>query len=121
MFINKTALIATNDVELKSKLLMLLEQKRWQTMSSSRGSEAILTVLEKDIQLIILDIELEGMSGVEIIPILKKSRPKIPIIVVSGDESVKTGSEVLQHGIFYYLFKPLNLTEVNDLLAFVPY
>lgn len=117
---DKTILVATSDLDVKNNLRSIVEEKGCFTMVLNRGSEVVLAVLEENIDLIILDLDLEGMSGLEVIPIIKKSRPKIPIIVISGDNSIETGSRVLQYGIFYYLHKPINVKEIKEVLEFVP-
>ena len=100
--------------------MTIVEEKGYFTTVLNQGSEVVLAVLDQDIDLIILDLDLEGMSGLEIIPIIKKTRPKIPIIVISGDNSIKTGGRILQYGIFYYLHKPINIKEISEVLEYVP-
>jgi len=112
-------LVATNDAGVRESLLSILNHKNYFVTVLNRGSEVLLTVLENDIDLAIIDLELQGMSGREIIPIIRRTRPKVPIIAVSGDNSFETGKEIAQQGVWYYLPKPLNLTELDQLLSLV--
>jgi len=49
-------------------------------------------------------------------------RPRLPVIVLSGDHSVEAGRQILQHGVFYYFLKPLDLEELDQIvrLALAP-
>ncbi|MFQ6092858.1 MAG: response regulator [bacterium] len=109
----KTILVATNDSETERELTnVLTEGYIVRTVESS--SEALLTLLEKDIDLIVIDLSIDGMTGLETIPIIRRTRPKIPLIVLSDDDSVETGSKVAQEGVFYYALKPLNAAELEQ-------
>ena len=117
---DKTILFATNDRNLRSHLIPIMEEKGFLTTVLNQGRDVVLTVLDREIDLLILDLDLDGMSGLEIIPIIRKTRPRIPIIVISGDNSLETGGKILHYGIFYYLLKPINVDEISEVLDYVP-
>jgi DNA-binding response OmpR family regulator len=78
------------------------------------GGDALLSVVEKQVGLAVVDLALEEPCGKKVLEILRKMRPRLPLIVLSGDSSVETGREILQHGPFYYLIKPVNLEELGQ-------
>jgi DNA-binding NtrC family response regulator len=73
--------------------------------SSAEAALSRLTTLQP--AAILLDLELEGMSGHEALRIISRSHPKIAVIVVSAQESPRTIASVTQRGAFDYLIKPV--------------
>ena len=88
----------------------------YRTIAVERGSDALLSIAESNISLVILDISIQDPSGPKTVEILRKMRPRLPVIVLSGDPSVETGREILQHGVFYYFLKPLDLEELDQIV-----
>jgi len=81
-----------------------------------RGSDALLSIAESNISLVILDISIQDPSCPKTVEILRKMRPRLPVVVLSGDPSVETGREILQHGVFYYFLKPLDFEELDQIV-----
>ena len=78
--------------------------------------DVVLSMLEGDVDLAILDLDMKGELGLKTIDIIKKSRAGIPLVVISGDPSITTGRRVMEKGVFYYLLKPLNKREVKEVI-----
>ena len=113
---NRIILIATPEVSTRQEVLDRLSAQGYQVISVERGSDVLLAVAGDSIGLAILDLSIEEPSGVKTVEILRKMRPRLPLIVLSGDHSVEAGRQILQHGPFYYLLKPLNLEELDQLV-----
>jgi len=84
---------------------------------TAQSGEALLWILEKEVDLAILDLQMEGIEGLTTLQIFKRSRPRIPVIVVSDSSSVEIGSRVMQQGVFYYLLKPINDRELSEVIG----
>ena len=84
---------------------------------TAKSGEALLWILEKSWDLVILDLQMEGLEGLTTLQILKRSRPNIPVVVVSANGSVETGTQVMQQGVFYYLIKPLDEHELSEVIG----
>jgi len=76
---------------------------------ASDTSDFLLEMLNRQVALSILDINLAGLPVAKTIQIIRKCRPRVPIIVLSDDYSVATGSSIMEHGVFYYVYKPLDM------------
>lgn len=110
-------LVASSAEETKREVVAFLLERGHRVKVVERGSEAILALFEEEPDLIVIDLELTEISGLRIIELIKRLRPRIPLIVLSGDVSMETGGRVLEKGVFFYFIKPLDLSffgEVTD-------
>ena len=78
------------------------------------SGDLLLKILDKDIDLAIIDEDLAGMAGSKLIQIIKKSRPKIPLIIISSGKSKEELARVLEQGVFYFIIKPINGEELKE-------
>jgi len=114
----KNVIVATADQDAKEAICDSLQgfSRECSVKPVEEGGKAILTLLNEGADLVIVDLNLGGISGLEAVEIMRKSRPKVPIIVISSDKSVETGSKVMQQGIFYYMFKPFRVDELRTVV-----
>jgi len=113
---HRKVLIATSERSTRQEVLDHLSVQGYQAIAVERGSDALLAVTEGNISLAILDISVQEPSGAKTVEILRKMRPRLPVIVISGDPSVEAGRQILQHGVFYYFLKPLDLDELDQIV-----
>ena len=113
-------LIADQDRESRETLADFLLRENFSVDTTSVASEVIQKIQNAKIDVLIMDVELKGMKGYEIISILKKIDPQLCIIVTSGNLSLELARKIWEQGIFFYAVKPLDLKEirlaVNDAL-----
>jgi DNA-binding NtrC family response regulator len=113
---HRKVLIAASERSTRQEILDHLSVQGYQAIAVERGSDALLAVTEGNISLAILDISVQEPSGAKTVEILRKMRPRLPVIVISGDPSVEAGRQILQHGVFYYFLKPLDLDELDQIV-----
>jgi DNA-binding NtrC family response regulator len=109
-------LIATPDQVTQQQFHDWLSSQGYRVAAVERGSDVLLAVAEDNIRLVILDLSIQEPSGAKTVEILRKIRPRLPVIVLSGDHSIETGRQVLQHGVFYYLLKPVDVKELDQVV-----
>lgn len=112
----RKVLIAASERSTRQEILDHLSVQGYQVIAVERGGDALLAVTEGNISLAILDISVQEPSGAKTVEILRKMRPRLPVIVISGDPSVEAGRQILQHGVFYYFLKPLDLDELDQIV-----
>lgn len=105
----KTILIIEDNVDIHNLLKELLE-KEYRIVSAYSGTEALMLLEKKNIDLILLDLILPGLTGEEIISQVKD----IPIIVISAKTSPEDKVNVLLNGANDYISKPF---DSNELIA----
>ncbi|MEW6674105.1 MAG: response regulator [Thermodesulfobacteriota bacterium] len=91
-----------------------LSHRRIQVAKAYSGEEAIQAVRGRDFDVVVLDLKMEGMDGIEVLKILKKMDPKLVVIMLTGHGSEETARQGIAAGAFDYLTKPC---ELDDLLA----
>jgi DNA-binding response OmpR family regulator len=73
------------------------------------GTEAIRILRRKDFDTIVLDLKMEDMDGIEVLKVVKKMIPEIPVIMLTGHGSETASKEGIEYGAFDYLTKPYDL------------
>jgi DNA-binding NtrC family response regulator len=84
------------------------------------GVDALEIVKESEFDVVLLDVLMPGMDGIETLREIKKLKPKTEVIMLTGHASVEAGIEGMKSGAFNYIMKPFDpnelVTEIN--LAF---
>jgi DNA-binding response OmpR family regulator len=76
------------------------------------GTEALQVLRKKDFDIAVLDLKLGDMDGIEVLKIIKKMAPDIPVIMLTGHGSEQAAEEGLKYGATDYLTKPCDLGEL---------
>jgi len=121
MVTKRTVILASPDAIVVQTVRPLLEELGYSCITLDKGSRVVLEMLARSVQLIILDLDLDGMSGLEVIPIIKELRPRLPLVVLSEDNSFETGKEVAKFGVWYFMTKPVDASIMYNLITYLPY
>ena len=97
-------------VETFSERLELRDLK----ISKAFNGEEALQVLEKDhdLEVVILDVQMPGMDGIETLTEIKKKFPLVEVIMLSGHSTVESAIEGMKKGAFDYLMKPCDMDQI---------
>ena len=112
----KSVVIATNDPDVKKQISSLLTQYAFSIVIEKSTIKSILKILEQEIDFIILDFDTLPNSSIDLISIVRKMRPRIPIVVLSSDNSLETVRAFTEVGVFYYAIKPIQIIEIEKVL-----
>jgi len=115
----KTILIASDDKTTTECILNIIDKEQFNAICLRKASEVLLNILDVDLDLLIIDTELSGISGIEAMPIIKKLRPNVPIIIVSSDNSFEVGQQIAELGIWSSLNKPIETDKLECFLSYV--
>ena len=80
------------------------------------GAEAIRVLRSDDFDVVILDLKMEDMDGIEVLQIFKKMVPDMPVIMLTGHGSEKAAREGVKFGAFDYLLKPCELEDMLEII-----
>src|SRR5256884_3221080 len=105
-------LIVDDEAEVRSVLNDLLGDT-YQCSQTPSAEEALAQLQERDYQLVISDITMSGMSGLEMIPHVKVISPDTVIVMISGMQTIESAINALRLGAFEYLMKPFDLRQAE--------
>ena len=109
-------LIVDDEVEVRSVLHDLLGET-YQCGEAASAEEALAQLRARDYQLVISDITMSGMSGLEMIPHVKVVSPDTVIVMISGMQTIESAINALRLGAFDYLMKPFDLRQAEAAIA----
>jgi DNA-binding NtrC family response regulator len=106
-------LIVDDEEVLRDVLDAVLRREGFEVAMAASGEEA-LSVLDEDdsIDLVILDIMLPGISGIDTLRAIRISNPSLPVIIITAFSSIDGAIEAMKHGAFHYIPKPFKNEEV---------
>ena len=115
---NKTPqiLIVEDDEEMRSLLKEFLEEEGFETECARNGSDALREIVKKPFDLIVTDIEMPGLTGLDILPEMKKLRPGASIIVMTSFANEEVCRRSLEKGASGYLEKPIHIKKLKALI-----
>lgn len=90
----------------------LLEKRGVATCTALSGADALKIVNEQPLDVVILDVKMPGMDGVEVLSKIKHRYPLIEVIMLTGHASVESAVEGLKMGAFDYVMKPCDIPEL---------
>ena len=105
-------LIVDDEVEITEILADLLSED-YECLKAGSAEDALARLSECEFQLVISDITMPGMSGLEMIPHVKKLSPETVVVMISGMQTVESAIGALRLGAFDYLMKPFDLRQVE--------
>lgn len=109
-------LIVDDERDFIEMLSMRLEQAGEKIWTAFSGMECMDILSETSIDVIIMDLRMPGMDGIETLRGIKKHYPLTEVILLTGHGSAETAVEGLKLGAFDYLIKPADFKELTDKL-----
>ena len=109
---NETILVVDDEVSICQSLKAILEDEGYQVLVAGSGEEAIKVVDEEMPQLVLLDIWLPGIDGLEALKAIHTAHPNVLIIMMSGHGTIETAVKATKLGAFDFIEKPLSLDKV---------
>ena len=105
-------LIVDDEVEITEILADLLSED-YECLKAGSAEDALARLQDENFQLVISDITMPGMSGLDMIPHAKEISPETVVVMISGMQTVESAIGALRLGAFDYLMKPFDLRQVE--------
>ena len=102
-------LCVDDEEELVSAWVERLSMRGIDAEGVSNGLEAVQRVKDKKFDVVILDIKMPGISGFEIMKRIKTEKPDLPVILITGHQSIEDENKKVLAGAFDCLVKPVNI------------
>jgi two-component system response regulator HydG len=108
----KTILVADDEKAHRLMLRAHLEREGFDVVEASDGQDAIAKVAERIVDLVLMDIRMPVIDGMEALAKIKKLNPAVPVIIMTAYGSIGSAVEALKSGAEDYLSKPLDMDEL---------
>ncbi len=107
-------LVVDDEAVIRDGLRRILDGKSFRVETCSSGHVAIELLQQKDFGLIITDLKMPGMNGIEVLKAVKALQPDVPVIMITGYAAVDTAVNAMQHGAVDYIAKPFTPEQILD-------
>ena len=112
----KTILIVDDDEGMRETLNAML-RRDYRVLRAATGEFALQILEKEDVDLMLLDIRLPGISGFEVLKIVRENYPYIEVIVISVIKELDVAIEAMRYGAYHYISKDFDLESVRTLVA----
>lgn len=106
-------LVIDDDESLQRVLRHNLEEEGYIVLLASSGEEGLRLLEEEEAELVITDIRMPGMDGVDVLRRVKELSPQVPVMIITAYGTVETAVEAMRIGAFDYITKPFNRAELK--------
>ncbi len=106
-------MLVDDEKDFLETLCKRLTKRKLDVISAGGGREAIAKLEEMPVDVVVLDVRMPDMNGIETLKEIKKIRPSVEVIMLTAHADVQVAIEGMELGAFDYLMKPM---EIDDLL-----
>jgi DNA-binding NtrC family response regulator len=107
-----TILLIDDEASIRRTLKEILEFEKYQVLEAPDGFSAIDIFKKSSIDIVLLDIKMPKMDGLEVLDFLQEINPEVPVIMISGHGNIDTAVEAVKKGAFDYISKPPDLNRL---------
>jgi len=109
-------LVVDDDDEMRTLLRRTLEFDGYEVTERDRGTHVLDALRGAPFDLIILDKEMPGLTGLDLLPILRREFPQVPVVLVTAFGGRQIAASALRLGAASYLEKPFRLGQLRDVI-----
>jgi DNA-binding NtrC family response regulator len=105
-------MLVDDEVEFLETLAKRLRKRNLDVIFASSGQAALRTLQETPLDVVVLDVKMPDMDGIETLKEIKRIRPSVEVIMLTGHASVEVAIQGMELGAFDYLMKPMEIDEL---------
>ncbi len=109
-------LLIEDDSGITDTLQRVLVAEGHDVAIEKRGDDGLARAMKDDFNLVITDLKLPGLNGLELVRQLHTAKPRLPIILVTAFGTTQTAIEAMKFGAYDYLLKPFNIPQLIELV-----
>jgi len=110
-------LVVDDDPSIRNMLSIVLKKENYNVYMAESGEKALENIRKNKIDMVISDIKMPGMSGIELLGRIKKIRKDIPVLMITAYTSTDDAIEAMKLGAEDYVSKPFNLEELKIVIS----
>lgn len=112
-----TVLIVDDEKNIRLTLSQALASPEMDVDTAVNGEEAMGKLQEKNFALVLLDLKLPGMDGMEVLRWISANRPDIRVVIITAHGTIDSAVEAMKHGAVDYLQKPFSPRDIRELVS----
>jgi len=105
-------LLVDDETDFLDSLTERLSLRNLRVLTATSGPEALELLAARSVDVVVLDVRMPGMDGIEAIREIKKSHPLVEVILLTGHASLQASIQGMELGAFDYLLKPAAIDEL---------
>lgn len=113
---NASILIVDDELSMREFLTILLEREGYATSSAANGTEALALLEKEGYDLVISDINMPGLNGIELLERIKLSSPETAVLMITAFSTTEQAVEAMKFGAYDYIAKPFKVEEIKLLV-----
>ncbi len=110
-------LVVDDEAVVREGVRRILEGELYSVESCASGRAALDLMQDKAFNMVITDLKMPGMSGLEVLKAIKVLQPEIPVIIITGYSTVDTAVDAMKNGAIDYIAKPFSPEQLRDKVA----
>jgi two-component system response regulator AtoC len=110
--VRQRILLVEDDEEMRSLLADVLAEEEYEVVQAKNGAEALLCLHRDDFAVIVLDKNMPGLSGLDLLPGVRTICPRTCVILITAFGDTQTYLKAMEKGAFEFLFKPFRMEEL---------
>ncbi len=114
---SKKILIVDDNPNMSSLLVEMLEVLQYNALRATDGHDALHILEEGNISMVITDMRMPKMSGLELLKAIKVKKPKLPVVIISGYSVDDQDSDLVKSKADGFLNKPFMMADIEKLLG----
>lgn len=113
----KTILVVDDRLGIRKLLMEVFRSAGYNVIATASGSEAIEKVSEQAVDLVLLDMKMSGMDGLETLTQIKSIKPQVKILIMTAYEELEVLKEAARRGSNGHISKPFDIEELKVIVA----
>ena len=109
-------LLVDDEEELVSTLAERLKIRGFVAEAVTSGKQALQQVATAQFDVVLLDVKMPGLGGIDVLRLLKEHNQSLPVILITGHGSAEDGEAGMRQGAFAYVMKPVNIETLVEKL-----
>ena len=106
-------LVIDDEESIRDSTSQVLHKSGYKVKATKNGTEGLTAFKDKFFHVVLLDLKLPDLNGMEVLSLIKEENPETPVIIITGYASVESAVEAMKQGAFDYVAKPFNPEELR--------
>jgi len=109
-------LIVDDEDDFRITLVKRLQKRHLNVFGAESGLKALDLMNKLIFDVVVLDVKMPGLDGIETLQEMKKKNPLVEVILLTGHASIESGIEGMKLGAFDYVMKPVNIDDLMEMI-----